>query len=84
MDARKRKKKSRATKVRKFRYPGALVNFEAETIMDLLDWDTLPKSYITSPPLLEKFSDEDLILFVKGKKDLEFEDLKSHSQDCER
>ena len=34
---------------------------------------------------LEKtFSDEDLILFVEGKIDLEFEDLKSHSQDCER
>ena len=66
--ARNRERNRRVNKVRKFQYPNALVNFDAQTIFELLDLDRLPQSYITAPPLFRNFSDKDLILFYDGKK----------------
>ena len=59
--ARNRERNRRVNKVRKFQYPNALVNFDAQTIFELLDLDRLPQSYITAPPLFRNFSDKDLI-----------------------
>ena len=82
--ARVRRRRSRATKVRRYKYPKASqLNFEAENIMELfLDWEKT--RFIIDPVALRHISDEDLIAFARGEKELEFLHLLSHNQPCEK
>ena len=64
-----------------FAKPGGFeINFEADTIYDVLDWENLPQGYITVPPLLQGFSKEELILSYQMKERLPLPYLLSHSQ----
>ena len=55
----------RPTQVRTFRYPSEdELNFEADTIWELLDFKEIEAgnpSYITEPPLLMEYSDNELV-----------------------
>ena len=53
--------------VRKYVYPTAnIINFEATTIMDLLDFDELEDWYLTESPFTMDFSDEELTEIVQA------------------
>jgi hypothetical protein len=47
-----------------------------------LDWEKT--RFIIDPVALRHISDEDLIAFAKGEKELEFLHLLSHNQPCEK
>ena len=57
-------------RVRLFKYPDAQqINFDAETIMELLDFDELERinpSYITEPPLLKLFGQLELMEILQA------------------
>ena len=82
LDARKRAKKSK--KLRKFILPKKYLNFQASHYHELLLWDKMKPREITDPPLLRKFSDDDLKQFSEGVKTLEKFDIPCHSQSVER
>ena len=53
--------------VRKYVYPTEnIINFEATTIMDLLDFDELEDWYLTEPPFTMDFFDEELTEIVQA------------------
>ena len=70
----------RSNEVRKF-FPIAEneVNCDSDNIIDLINWNEIDKYKMTPPPLLEKYSDEDL---KSGK--IQLEKLLCHSQHNER
>ena len=74
-------RKSKAKKVRKLKIPYKEdFNLDATNFMDLLKWDKISPKMLTQPPMLMKYSDEEL-------KDLKKEMIprfKCHSQDNER
>ena len=81
IEARKRQRQSNNNRVRIFKYPSEeQINFEAESIMDLVDWESLPYSYITPPPLLQDWTDENLIEAYQSKRSLDTPKLLCHSQ----
>ena len=69
MWARWRREANPPQRVRLFEYPKKLINFEAETIMELIDLDYIVvtnPSYITEPPLLKDFSQGELMEMVQA------------------
>ena len=70
--------------VRRFIYPKKpQINFDAEEVLDLLNWNGLPKSYITSPPILSDYSDEQLIQSCESNTLLDIPKIYSHNARCE-
>ena len=82
LDARARRYISTSQSIRKFILPTEQqINWNANTPMEFLKWD---KVYITPPPLLEDFSDDQLIEHVYGDVKLDVPKLLSHQQHNER
>ena len=81
LDARARQRERDSDEVRLFTYPKEKwINFDASYIMDLLYWDKLPEKYITPPPILEDYTDDQLIESVESNKLLDMPKLLGHSQ----
>ena len=67
--------------IRYFYPPNKLLNFEAETYMDMVDLRL--KSYVTAPPVLRNYDNETLYnLALEGK--IEVPEIPSHSVNNER
>ena len=67
--------------VRKFIYPKEHeINWEAQSIMDILHWHKLKSDYITPPPLLQDFTDDELTEAYLSKQKLDLPKLLCHSQ----
>ena len=82
LNARKRAKKYK--KLRKFVLPKKHLNLEATHYSELLHWEELKPFQISDPPLLKKFSDDQLKKFVQGEIELSIGDIPCHSQSVER
>ena len=67
---RERNMRNPPQRVRLFKYPDAnQINFDADTIMELLDFDELERinpSWITEPPLLKLFSQGELLEILQA------------------
>ena len=71
IEARQRQREDPPQDVRKFIQPKKdWINFEAWEILDLLHWNRLPEDYVTPPPILNNFTDEELIVSYLEKKPL--------------
>ena len=79
-----RKRALKAKKVRKFKLPKNRLNMEAKHYSEMLDWSKMKPSEITEPPLLRKYSDEELKQFSEGLIELEMSQIPCHSQAVER
>ena len=79
-----RKRAQKAKKVRKFRLPKDYLNLNETCYWKMLDWSRMKPRDITEPPLLRKYSDEDLKAFSEGKINLEMSKIPCHSQAVER
>lgn len=69
MWARWRRQQNPPQSVRLFEYPKKEINFDADTIMELLDLDYIlatNPSYITEPPLLKDFSQGELMELLQA------------------
>ena len=91
LEFRNMQRKSKRKTVRKFIPPEPHeLNFHANDLIELVNWDTLAKSKKTPPPILKDFSDEDLHRFLSKNTVLQkiakesVPKFKCHSQDCER
>ena len=72
---------ARRQTVRSFTVPKEhQLNFNADTLMDFLNWEEFTTEEITPPPLLMNFSNRELKKLKKG----DLPDLPAHNQDCER
>ena len=78
-----RERRAQSGALRQFRVPKA-INFEAKSYLELLDFDTLEEDFITEPPLLFEFSNEELMDCVLSHDDLAVPDLACHNQANER
>ena len=78
-----RERRAQSGALRQFRVPKA-INFEAKSYLELLDFDTLEEDFITEPPLLFEFSNEELMDCVLSHDDLAVPDLACHNQGNER
>ena len=83
-------RKSKRKSVRKFIPPEPHeLNFDANDLIELVNWDTISKSKLTTPPILDKLYDEDLHNSIskntvfRGFERKKIPNLKCHSQDCE-
>ena len=56
----------------------------AENYFDLLDFNELPAKYFTPPPILQFYSDEEIIKAGKNQFQLDIPKVPCHSQNCER
>lgn len=86
LEARKKQRASKAKKVRRF-FPPSLdkYDFEAANIFDFLRWDMFKRNYVvTPPPLLSKYTDDELKEMLKTKTCPEIEGILCHSQHNER
>ena len=71
--------------VRKYELPKEYLQLDtAERYFDLLDFDKLPSKFLTPPPILHDFSDDQIIEAGYGTKNLEIPRIPCHSQNCER
>ena len=71
------------TNVRKFTVPeDHQINDTCRNFFTVLNWKSLPKEYVTPPPVLSIYTDDEL----KELKDnnLVFPNYKCHNQECER
>ena len=84
LEARKRSKKSKSKKVRKFILPKKFLNFEAGHYSDLLKWSEMKPCEITEPPLLRKYSDEELKGIAEGTLMVEKSKIPCHAQSVEK
>ena len=75
-----RKAVSNRSIIREFKVPS--LNFDANDYIDLIDWS---KEIITSPPVMQSFSDEEIIRMIKSKNiDIKFPSFPCHTQSVER
>ncbi|KAK5643316.1 hypothetical protein RI129_007161 [Pyrocoelia pectoralis] len=65
--------------VRVFKLP--LLNFEAEDYISMVNWQN---SYITDPPALVKYSDEELKRFIQTGESPDVPKFPCHTQPVER
>ena len=71
--------------VRKYELPKAYLKLDSAThYFDLLDFDELPVRFLTAPPLLQEYSDEDIIKAASKELELDLPKIPLHSQNCER
>ena len=82
VEARKRSKKYK--KLRKYKLPKQYLNFDASEYHELLNWNQMKPREISDPPLLKKFTDDELKQFSKGQIQLEIGKIPCHSQAVER
>ena len=80
--ARNRQKKAKT--VRKFILPKKHIDFEATHYSRMIDWSKLKPREITEPPLLRKYSDNELRDFAEGTIELPKSEIPCHSQSVER
>ena len=88
LEARKKQRASKAKKIRRF-FPPSLdkYDFDANNIFDFLRWDMFKRNYVvTPPPLLSKYSDDELKAMLKAgsKCPEDIEGILCHSQHNER
>ena len=88
LEARKKQKQSKAKNVRRFIPPFLdKYNFDAENLFDFLRWDKFKRNQnVTPPPLLSKYTDDELkeMLKAKTKCPEDIEGILCHSQHNER
>ena len=84
LEARNRSKKGKSKKVRKFKLPKKFLNYEAGHYSDLIKWSEMKPCEITEPPLLRKYSDEELKGIAEGTLKVEKSKIPCHAQSVER
>merc|ERR1712018_31793 len=91
LEFRAAERKSKSTKVRKFIPPEPHeLNFDAQNLFELVNWEAIDKKKKTPPPILKDLSDEELKQMVSKTTFLQdmvkdkIPKFLCHSQDCER
>ena len=79
-----RKREAKAKKFRKFMLPKKFLNFEASNYFEMVYFEKMKPKDITEPPLLKKFSNDELKKFAKGSIKITIGDIPCHSQSVER
>ena len=82
LEARKRNRQSNS--VRRFLLPKDYLNFGAKYYYKMIDFNRIPKSFITPPPILQNISDKMLNDYASGLCDLEIIHLPCHNTCIER
>ena len=78
-------RKSKRKGVRKYELPKKHLRLDtAKSYFDLLDFDKLPRKFFTPPPILQDFSDDEIMKAAKGETVLVIPEIPCHSQNCER
>ena len=71
--------------VRKYELPKKYLKLDsANHYFELLDFDTIPLKFLTPPPLLQDFSNDDILKAARGESVLNIPEIPCHSQNCER
>ena len=71
--------------VRKYELPKTCLKLDkASNYFELLDFTKLQSKYFTPPPILQEFSDEEIIQAGKNELQLDIPKIPCHSQNCER
>ena len=60
------------------------INFKAKSYTELIDFDSIQSKFITEPPLLFDYSEDQLRACTEGVDLPDFPDLPAHSQNVER
>ena len=79
-----RKDEEKTKKLRKYELPKDYINFKASSYFKLLDFDTLDKKYIESPPIIRNIPNHVLFKCAKGEVNLNVPNLPCHNTDIER
>lgn len=70
--------------IRKFVPLGDYINFKAKSIKDMLYWSRIPIELITEPPMLKRFTMQELEAHVIGIKSIVLANVPCHSTNVER
>ena len=81
---RENKKKKSNLPPRQLLLPKAHLNFNAQNYFNLLNFNVLPKKFLTEPPMLAHFTTEALQKHATNEEEIELPNVPCHNVHCER